>query len=365
MQRNHHQQGFAAAAAPNNRQLLQQHHQPQQLWFAGAPASKLLVAFTVLFYVLVHTKRMKNGVFFDSSIAQQRSSYDRQPHRYWTSKLTFGTAREVVVGTGLLAVLSRRYEREMGTRRYAAFLLFVCAATVALEWFLVTARAFPYGGKGGGGIVRYAGPYHLVAALFALYHRFAPRLHPRFFGAAGIHFSEKSLYYAWFLYLCYSGGAADGGGGGWKNTAAPAALGIAACCLYLSVPPDVLDVPEPVLRLLSPLTERLSEPQPPMLSAAPAAMTGGGGGGGRRGVGGRGAAGAGRHHPAHAVFGQRQPAAAAVPPPPPPQQPADPAAVEQLANMGFDRRQVEQALQQTNNDVERAADRLLMMQAAT
>jgi len=46
---------------------------------------------------------------------------------------------------------------------------------------------------------------------------------------------------------------------------------------------------------------------------------------------------------------------AAQPPPPPP----DPAAVEQLVMMGFDRAQVVQALQSCNNDVQRAADRLL------
>ena len=56
----------------------------------------------------------------------------------------------------------------------------------------------------------------------------------------------------------------------------------------------------------------------------------------------------------------QQAAAAAVAPRVPPQPVvADPAAVAQLIGMGFDQAQVEQALQQTNNNVERAADRLL------
>lgn len=49
------------------------------------------------------------------------------------------------------------------------------------------------------------------------------------------------------------------------------------------------------------------------------------------------------------------PAAAPRPPPPPPEE-----AVAQLTGMGFDRQAVIRALQQTDNNVEAAANRLLM-----
>jgi hypothetical protein len=55
------------------------------------------------------------------------------------------------------------------------------------------------------------------------------------------------------------------------------------------------------------------------------------------------------------VAGQPQTAAAAaVPPPPPPQ-----AAIDQLTAMGFDHARVRQALQQSDNNIEPATDRLL------
>jgi len=41
---------------------------------------------------------------------------------------------------------------------------------------------------------------------------------------------------------------------------------------------------------------------------------------------------------------------------------ADPAAIEQLLLMGFDQQQVVEALQYSNNNVNRAADRLLTQQ---
>ena len=53
---------------------------------------------------------------------------------------------------------------------------------------------------------------------------------------------------------------------------------------------------------------------------------------------------------------------AALAPPAPPRAVVTPNAdaIEQLTNMGFPRASVVQALQATNNDVQRAADRLLM-----
>ena len=67
--------------------------------------------------------------------------------------------------------------------------------------------------------------------------------------------------------------------------------------------------------------------------------------------------GAGGNRPRRAPNGGRQaaPPAAPRPPPPPPEE-----AIAQLTSMGFDRQSVIRALHQTDNNVEAAANRLLM-----
>lgn len=64
----------------------------------------------------------------------------------------------------------------------------------------------------------------------------------------------------------------------------------------------------------------------------------------------------GGNRPRRAPNGGRAAAPAAPrPPPPPPEE-----AIAQLTSMGFDRQAVIRALQQTDNNVEAAANRLLM-----
>lgn len=65
----------------------------------------------------------------------------------------------------------------------------------------------------------------------------------------------------------------------------------------------------------------------------------------------------GGNRPRRAPNGERAaaPPAAPRPPPPPPEE-----AITQLTNMGFDRQAVVNALQQSDNNVEAAANRLLM-----
>ena len=70
----------------------------------------------------------------------------------------------------------------------------------------------------------------------------------------------------------------------------------------------------------------------------------------------RGAGGGNRPRRAAPAAGRAPPPAAAPrPPPPPPEE-----SIAQLTGMGFDREAVIRALQQTDNNVEAAANRLLM-----
>lgn len=55
-------------------------------------------------------------------------------------------------------------------------------------------------------IERYSGPYPQIGAVLSLYHRFTPRLHPKFFGILGYDFSEKSMTYGLCAQVILSGG---------------------------------------------------------------------------------------------------------------------------------------------------------------
>ena len=87
----------------------------------------------------------------------------------------------------------------MGTLRYGTFLIFTNVMSIMLEaLFSPSLRDLDS--------PRYPGPYPLLGALFLLYRRHTPRLHPRFFGALGFDFSEKALTYAILFQVIFSGG---------------------------------------------------------------------------------------------------------------------------------------------------------------
>ena len=316
-----------------------QHQQPQRQqeapkphgsgWFGGAPASKLLIAFSVVLFLVIHDHAAAWQL--DSDAMSKRGN----AYRYITSKGTFLSTGELIVGTAMLVFLFRKYERELGTRKFVVFWLFVNALCVAQEFLLLqllTARnrvldlSIPTRWQ-------YAGPYPLIGALFFLFHCYAPRLHPRFVSVLGFHFSEKAFYYLWCFHLM--------GSGGW-NTVVPVVTGAVAALFYLKVLQDYLDVPDFLVHAVQPVFERLG------LLEAPVAV---------RGV-----------HPTAAVAAAAAAAAAQVPQHRPVERPAaqeipmpdpDPSAVEQLTAMGFPRPQVMEALRQSHNNVEHAANRLL------
>jgi hypothetical protein len=311
--------------------------------FQGAPATQLIAVVAVLSFLVIHSQHAASFMAFDSHALRTNPSHHW--HRYGTSLLTYGTVGELTLAGSLTSFLARKMERELGSRKFVAFYLYILAAAVLTESAVVALDlVYP-------AVWRYAGPYSVLAALFHLFHRFSPRLYPNFIALAGHQLSEKSFYYLWFaLAVTVSG----------KNTVAAAAVGWAAAFLYSHAPPALqqhLDVPDRVASVGSKLAERFLTLPPRMLVPAPG---NGGNGGNGNGTGNGGLRRA--DPPAHPVFGQAPPpqatprAVAAAQ-----QDPvvADPAAIEQLLLMGFDQQQVVEALQYSNNNVNRAADRLL------
>ena len=123
--------------------------------------------------------------------------------------------------------------------------------------------------------------------------------------------------------------------------------GVAAYGYIISNLHETIDIPEALAKPLTAIGAHLSEPPPRILAPT--------------NRGGRGDPMAGiqrmmRNNPAAQAAAA---AAAAAQRPVAPPAPPDPEAIEQLTSMGFERQQVINALQATNNNVERAADRLL------
>jgi membrane associated rhomboid family serine protease len=303
-------------------------------WFAGAPITRLNSIGTVIFFVLFHSKTAHESMAMDSFKMLRAVQYGTSEwHRYWSSKITFGSTGELVMGGLLLSYLARQFEREMGSRKFGVFLLLVICSAVILEMvFVVGASTLLVNGY------RYQGPYAVVGALMYLFHRYTPRLHPRFFGLLGFQFSEKSFYYFWFAQVVGYGG---------YGTLLATAVGVITAYIYVVTNlHQTIDLPDAIAKPLASIGSHLSDPPPRILAAAS----------NRRATGGDALQRLVRNNPAAAAAAQ---AAVAAQRPVAPPAPPDPAAIEQLASMGFDRQRVMDALQATNNNVERAADRLL------
>lgn len=204
-------------------------------------------------------------------------------------------------------------------------------------------------------VERYSGPYPQLGGVLSLYHCFTPRLYPKFFGILGYDFSEKSLVYALCAQVIFSGG--------W-STFVPGVVGFVSGMLCVSACKH--ELPEFVYTMCKysgsaivdegeNLPVQAVTPSIPfpalnnslaIANSAPAIMM-------SRSVQ-RGAERGNRQQ--RAPIGGNGVAPVAPRPPPQPSEEA----IAQLTSMGFDRQAVIRALQQADNNVEGAANRLLM-----
>ena len=203
----------------------------------------------------------------------------------------------------------------MGSRRFGAFIVYVSFLSTILELgffniFFDTER--------------YSGPYPQLGAVLALYHKFTPRLHPKFFGILGYDFSEKSITYGLCAQVMLSGG---------MSTIVPTMIGFLSGMLCVNFSENQL--PEFVYSLAAIIGNALLVDEAPAIMMSRSVQRGAGGGGNR---------------PRRAAAPQTPRA----PPPPPPEE-----AITMLTSMGFEREAVIRALQQTDNNVEAAANRLM------
>lgn len=276
-------------------------------------------------HVLMHSRKSQ----FADAINDSHRDDSARWLRLFTSKFTFGSNGELVLGMLALVLLMRRFEREMGSRKFLFLLFITNVITIILETIVI--MAFDISEE-----MKYSGPYPWIGAVLLLYARFTPRLHPRFVSILGISFSEKSLYYFLCAYLILY--HRD------LSTLYPTVLGIVVAHLFVHPHNPFTDFPNfmvsmfPWERLFSFLSDPPARVYAPLLQPLNA----------RRVVG----------DELMNHLQRNRPAAQPHQPPAAPQPPPE-SAIEQLTAMGFDRQRVLEALQSTNNSVERAADRLL------
>uniref|UniRef100_A0A7S1ZHX3 UBA domain-containing protein n=1 Tax=Trieres chinensis TaxID=1514140 RepID=A0A7S1ZHX3_TRICV len=318
-------------------------------WFLGAPVTKAVGVCAAVGYVACETTKLTDG---DLGLDAEKILNEGQYHRLFLSNLTFGTVGELIFGLAVLCPLSRRFEREMGSRRYGTFLLYVNVLSAILILTLSPLILSELSSSSTDASIVRPGPLPLLGALLHLYRKYTPRLHPKFIGALGFDFSEKAVAYFFALQAIFSGG--------W-GTFLPVTFGAMAGAAVTSV--------------------GMYEWEMPQFAYALAGAAGGGlvdedGGSqiaiSRRHAGGAAAAGAGadargpRAGPGPTAGGGAGAGAAMgapgggggfeVPPSPPP--PSEDA-IAQLTAMGFDRDAVVRALGHSDNNVEMAANRLL------
>ena len=308
-----------------------------QPWFQGAPVSKTVAIGLILVHVLLHSRKSSSSD--PMMVDQYRDGSDSaiRWYRLVSSKFTFGSNGELVMGMSALIMLMRRFEREMGSRKFL-FLLFVTNIfTVVLEGIIIL--AFDISADDTSKINKYSGPYPWLGTVLLLYARYTPRLHPRFISILGIPFSEKALYYSSCAYLIMYHHD--------LTTLYPTILGVLVAHIFVHPHNPVTDFPNfmvrmfPWERVFSFLADPPARVYAPMLTPLNV----------RRATG---------DTLLNQVRGGNGPIARPVPrQPPAAAQPPPESAIEQLTAMGFDRQRVLEALQSSNNSVERAADRLL------
>ena len=227
---------------------------------------------------------------------------------------------ELIFGLLALCPLLRRFEREMGSRKFGAFIVYTSVLSTFME--LLFFNIFF-------DIERYSGPYPQLGAVLGLFHKFTPRMHPKFFGVLGYDFSEKSITYGLCAQVVLSGGF---------GTVIPTFFGLISG--LLAVKWSETELPDFVY-ICAGLIGRVIVDDAPSVLMSPSLQ--------------RGRSSRTRRAPTGTRAAAPSPAQPPRPPPPPPEE-----AVAQLTSMGFDREAVIRALQQTDNNVEAAANRLLM-----
>ncbi len=313
-------------------------------------------------------------------------------YRLFLNTLTFSSTGELVTGLLVLVPFLVQFEREMGTKKFASFLLVKCAIIsttlqlLCLVFLNSSSRSASASASASANANASAantnnstnyfapGPYPLIGSLLYLYHCYTPRLHTKFIGILGFDFSEKFMTYVFTFLTVYSQGilsilpTACGILASWISISQKNFYGRWECKLPNFVVYGVGANVGRIFGLDSLITSTVFMSRGSSMGlaggvggagvGAGAGLNRRGGGGSGRGIGAGINAGAGPPIPRQQQQQQQQQQPQLFQPMPAPQPPS-PEAIEQLTAMGFERDAVVRALGAADNNVEAAANRLL------
>mmetsp|Transcript_29414 Transcript_29414/g.69152 ORF Transcript_29414/g.69152 Transcript_29414/m.69152 type:complete len:347 (+) Transcript_29414:253-1293(+) len=340
-----------------NNAALRRQAQNQPGWFLGAPISKVLCILWAM-----------GSLWIIRSDDLDEENYDRRHYgdydsNSWGSAIfhgpsgwVFQSTTELIIGMSFLAYYLRRIEQQLSSRRLVAWLIFLEVVSVFVRLIAVGTMDDEVAGVLVGP-ASVKGPYLVVGGILYWYKACVPRLYPRFLSSTtlGISCSEKTIPYVWALYVLYMREF---------SSLLMGVVGVFASAIYfflLSVSTKssrttsnipLLDIPDAVVNLLP--WETLGsvffvDPTPriyaPFLTLRAAMNIRNGGGGEDR--------------PRRHRGDQRVPPVPEAPVAMPVTVPS-PEAVTQLTSMGFEEDRVKEALQASDNNIERAANILLM-----
>lgn len=387
--------------------------------FQGCPISKAVATFTVGSFLLKEMLPFDDFSFFPNAFSKldyadfSHYGYDGESlYRVISSQITFETVGELIFGLGLLIPMLRKFEREMSSRRFASYLVY--SWILATFWQFLIATQFlvsdittvttssrnedaTRNNRDHNTQSEYSmatiksGPYILLGSVCLLYHLHTPRLYPKLYGVLGMNFSDKSVNYFLIFNLIIGGSFASffsssspesssySSGETPLNTILPFTCGALAgflCITPIFSPWNekyLQELPEFVYKMAyligAPLFSddhyRRNPSAPTIVYGGPiaAALMRGGiaGAGAATRSNDRAGSSSGREPVRNTGARQRlvpptQQNFAAPPPPPPPTEEM----IENLTSMGFERENVIRALRETHNNLEHAANRLLM-----
>jgi len=307
-------------------------------YFLGAPLSKAFSILSVAAFVSCEMFELHTSLDLD---------FDRifafgEIWRFFTCQISFETLGELLFSLGILCPLLRRFEREMSSKKFGTFLFF--SVVISSIWETILFYNFS---SSEGNTARASGPYSVLGSIIYLYHMYTPRMYPKFFGMLGFHFSEKAFTYAIAFQLCFSAGLA---------TLLPILSGMAAgfVCLHRGLPIQEWELPNWIYNAFHRFGQIFVDVPMQTHNMHPR----------RRNAQNimhnniRQRLVAENHNRAQFPLLPTRPAAPAPQPtlmtPPPSEE-----IVETLTSMGFEREAVLRVLQQCDNNVEVAANRLL------
>jgi membrane associated rhomboid family serine protease len=152
--------------------------------FENAPTTQVISILVMIFSVFVD-KSLLVGAGFPAMLGFG------ELYRLFTSQFCFESSAETFVGLLLLYIM-RKFERDLGPRKFGAFIVLTLILSTVLQVSLsvITSSIDLVGMKS-----QANGPYTLLFALLALYHKYVPKIQPSRFSILGLELSEKTGTY--------------------------------------------------------------------------------------------------------------------------------------------------------------------------